>query len=201
MTRRSGSAGWSLGHHRTGGRAGSDGRLSRGNNNGGRSLASRGNHGFALRTGWRRGRTRRSHGRSGGWGGRLGSSKRCRLAHRRTAFLCLFFLFLLLGLYGLQHVAGLGDMREIDLGRNGLGGARHWGARRAGGPRSALEMRAHLFRLGILQRAGVCLAGGHAEFRKNVDNRARLHFQFARQIVDTNLTHPPLFKNVLPKAP
>jgi hypothetical protein len=36
----------------------------------------------------------------------------------------LLFLFLLLGQNGLQHVAGLGDMREIDLGRNALRGAR-----------------------------------------------------------------------------
>ena len=127
MARRGGSAGWSLGHHRTSGRAGSDGRLSRGNDDGGRSLASRWDHGFALRTGWRRGRTRRSHGRSGGWGRWLGSSRRCRLARGRTASFCLFFLFLLLGQNGLQHVAGLGDMREIDFGRDGLRGARRTG--------------------------------------------------------------------------
>ena len=129
----------------------------------------------------------------------LGRRGRYRLAHRRTTLLCLFFLFLLLGLNGLQHVAGLGDMREIDLGRNALRGARRWGARLAGGSCSALKMLANLLCLGILKRTGVGLAAGHAEFRENVDNRARLNFQLAREIVDTNLTHPPLFKICYPK--
>jgi hypothetical protein len=30
-----------------------------------------------------------------------------------------FFLFLLLGQNGLHHIAGLGDMRKVDLGNHG----------------------------------------------------------------------------------
>jgi hypothetical protein len=199
MARRGSGAHRRLGDHRTGGRAGGNGRLSRGNGGGRRRLANRGNRGFALRMGWRSGRMRGSHGRSGSWGSWPDRRGRRWLAHRRTALCCFFFLFFLLGLNSLQHVTGLGDMRKIDLGRNALRGARRRGAPVAGGPRTALKMRAHLLSFIGLQRTGVGFAGGHAEFRKNVDNRARLHFQLARQIVDTNLTHPPLFKMCYPK--
>ena len=51
-------------------------------------------------------------GAAGGW------PRRCMAAAS------LGFLFLLLGQDGLHHVAGLGDVGEIDLGCNGLGGAR-----------------------------------------------------------------------------
>ena len=44
------------------------------------------------------------------WGGRL-----CR--HARVTRFC--FLFLLLGQNGLHHIAGLGDVRKIDLGNHG----------------------------------------------------------------------------------
>jgi hypothetical protein len=40
----------------------------------------------------------------------------------------------------------------------------------------------------------VGLAGGQAEFRQYVKNLPALDFHLAREIVDTNLTHPPLFK-------
>ena len=107
---------------------------------------------------------------------------------------CLGFLFLLLGQDGLQHVAGLGDMREINLGRNGLRSARGLRGGCARGPRSALKMRAHLVGLIVLQRTGVGLAGSQAEFRQNIENLPALDFHLAREIVNTNLTHPPLFK-------
>ena len=60
-------------------------------------------------------------------------------------------------------------------------------------------MSANLAGFIFLQRTGVGFDSVHAEFRKNVDNRARLNFQLAREIVDTNLTHPPLFKICCPK--
>ena len=47
----------------------------------------------------------------------------------------LFLVFLLLGQNGLQHVAGLGDMREVDLWRYGLRSARRRGAAMAGSAR------------------------------------------------------------------
>ena len=110
-----------------------------------------------------------------------------------------FFLFLFLGQNGLQHVAGLGDMREIDFGRNGLRSARGRGAGVARRPRSALKMRANLLGLVLFQRTGVGLAGAQAEFRQYVKNLPALDFHLAREIVDTNLTHPPLFKMCYPK--
>ena len=84
-------------------------------------------------------------------------------------------------------------------------GLRAHGARRAAlawpRPRVLRKMRANLLRLVRFQRAGVGLAASHAEFRENVENRAALDFQLARQIVDTNLTHPPLFKTCAAKTP
>ena len=43
---------------------------------------------------------------------------RGRWLGRDTRVARLFFLFLLLGQNGLQHIAGLGDMRQIDLGND-----------------------------------------------------------------------------------
>jgi hypothetical protein len=43
------------------------------------------------------------------------------------------------------------------------------------------------------------LAAGQAEFRQYVKNLPTLDFHLAREIVDTNLTHPPLFKISYPK--
>jgi hypothetical protein len=74
----------------------------------------------------------------------------------------LFFLFLLLGQDGLEHVTGLGDMREIDFGRDALRGARRGGAPLAGRSRSTLKMRANLLRLIVFQRTGVGLAACQA---------------------------------------
>ena len=60
---------------------------------------------------------------------------------------------------------------------------------------SPLEMRAHLLGLIRLQRTGVGLACAQAEFRQYVKNLPALDFHLAREIVDSNLTHPPLFKS------
>jgi hypothetical protein len=43
------------------------------------------------------------------------------------------------------------------------------------------------------------LAVGQAEFRQCVKNLPTLDFHLAREIVDTNLTHPPLFEICYPK--
>jgi hypothetical protein len=109
-----------------------------------------------------------------------------------------FFVFLLLGLDSLHHVAGLGDVREINFGRNGLGGVRRSSAALASRPGCVLKMRTHLYRFKFFQRAGVGLSFGQAEFRQYVQNPATLDFHLAREIVDTNLTHPPLFKMCYP---
>ena len=69
----------------------------------------------------------------------------------------LFFLFLLLGEDRLHHIAGFGDMRQIDFGNNGL---RAMARRRRASVlrrRVPLKVRANLFRLVPFKRAGVRL--------------------------------------------
>jgi len=61
-------------------------------------------------------------------------------------------------------------------------------------------MRTNLLSLVQFQRTGVRLASRNAELRKNVENRSRLYFQLFREIVNTNLTHPPLFNVCRQKA-
>jgi hypothetical protein len=60
-------------------------------------------------------------------------------------------------------------------------------------------MRAYLVGLIALQGTGVGLARGQAELCQYVKNLPALDFHLAREIVDTNLTHPPLFKLCFPK--
>jgi hypothetical protein len=111
-----------------------------------------------------------------------------------------FLLFLLfIGQNGLEHVSGLGDMREVDLGLNPLRGARGSGASLAARPRGTLKLRADLLGLMFLQRTGVGLALGQAKLRQYVKNLLALDFHLACEIVDSNLTHPPLFKMCWPK--
>jgi hypothetical protein len=104
------------------------------------------------------------------------------------------FIFLLFGQNSLEYIARLGDMREINFGRYALLGTRRLRARLARGARSALEMRAHLVGLIVLQRTGVGLAGSQAELCQYVENLTALDLHLARKIVNSNLTHPPLFK-------
>ena len=194
------SACGSLGYHRTCGRAGSNGRGSRGLNDRRRG-AGLGNNLARFRSGRGCGRSRRGNNwrrwsRTSSW--RRGRSD--RWPRRRMCVARLFLFFPLLGQNGLEHVARLGDMREVYLWRYGLVGARGRGAGVAGRARSMFYMRAYLLCFVRLQRAGVGLACAQAEFRQNVKNLPAVDFHLAREIVDTNLTHPPLFKNSLSKA-
>jgi hypothetical protein len=45
----------------------------------------------------------------------------------------------------------------------------------------------------------VGFAAGKAKFRQYVKNLPALDFHLARKIVDSNLTHPPLFKLCFPR--
>jgi hypothetical protein len=45
----------------------------------------------------------------------------------------------------------------------------------------------------------VGLAGSQAKLRQYVKNLPALDFHLAREIVDSNLTHPPLFRLCYPK--
>jgi hypothetical protein len=60
-------------------------------------------------------------------------------------------------------------------------------------------MRAYLLCLFALQRTGVRLSGAQAEFRQYVQNLTAFDFHLAREIVDSNLAHPPLFDTYRPK--
>jgi hypothetical protein len=108
------------------------------------------------------------------------------------------FLFLLFGKNRLHHVAGLGNVGQINLGCNGLGSARGSAAVGAG-PRSALEVRANFLGLMFLDGTGVGLAFSQAKLRQHVKDLTAFDFHLACEIVDSNLTHPPLFEICYPK--
>ncbi len=100
---------------------------------------------------------------------------------------------LLLREYCLQDISRLGDVREIDLRLEAFG----FSTRRlcrlcaltvAGG----LKMRADFFRLMVFKRAGMSLLLGDADFGQHIENRFAFYFQLSCQIVNPNLTHPPL---------
>jgi hypothetical protein len=90
-------------------------------------------------------------------------------------------------------------MRKIDFGCYGLGAARRSAARVARRFRSTLKLSANLFGLMILNRAGVGLAFTQAEFSQHVKNLTALDFHLSREIVNSNLAHPPLFRMCYPK--
>lgn len=93
----------------------------------------------------------------------------------------------------LQHISGLGDMRQVDLGLDSV-----FRASRPGGLRcrlpfrgGRLEVRAYFFRFVVLERAGMSFLFRDAHNRQHVEYGFALNFQFPCQIVDSNLTHPP----------
>jgi len=61
-----------------------------------------------------------------------------------------------------------------------------------------MNMRANLLRLVRFERTGVRFAGSQAELLQYVKNLLALDFHLSREIVDTNLAHPPLFNSVPP---
>jgi len=60
--------------------------------------------------------------------------------------------------------------------------------------RAIAELCPHLVGFVLFERAGMGLACADAELRQYVKNPAALDFQLTREIVDSNLAHPPLFK-------
>jgi hypothetical protein len=89
-------------------------------------------------------------------------------------------------------------MREVDFGRDALPCTRR-GTRVGRALRAVGELPAYLLGFVFLERAGVGLAYTNAELVQHVENLPAFDFQLSRKIVDSNLTHPPLFK-MLPKA-
>ena len=62
-----------------------------------------------------------------------------------------------------------------------------------------LEMRANLVCFVLLDRTRVCLAFTQTEFPEHIQNLTTLDFHLAREIVNSNLAHPPLFRMCCPK--
>jgi hypothetical protein len=84
-------------------------------------------------------------------------------------------LLLLLLQDGLQHIAGLGNFGEIDLGFR-----RSFDARGAGqSGLAALELNAHTLGLIFFKRTGVRLLLGNTDNLENIKNRFALDFQLA----------------------
>jgi hypothetical protein len=63
---------------------------------------------------------------------------------------------------------------------------------------TATEMLSHQVRFVIFQRAGVRFFLRDAHRGQHVKNFLALDFQLTGQIVDSNLTHPPLFPLLAP---
>lgn len=127
--------------------------------------------------------TRRRSRRSGrsNWPRWRRRSRRCRL--------------LLLPNDRLQHVSRLRDVRKINLGPDlvwcAIASASSWPARGVSLAGSA-EVDPHFFRFVVFERAGMSFLLGDADFGEYIENGFALDFQFPGQIVDSNLTHPPL---------
>ena len=92
-------------------------------------------------------------------------------------------------------------MRQIDLGLNffwpGMRGPRAFcGAMTVPTP---AEVGAHFLGLMLFKRTGVGLLLSHADFGQHIENRFTFYFQLSGQIVNSNLTHPPLSSSALPR--
>ncbi len=134
--------------------------------------------------------------RAGPWAG-----SRCRRTHdnggrsspRSLRILRLTLSFFLAGEDSPHGIPRLGDIGEIKLGPVFL--LRPLiRLRRTGAP---LEMSANLLRLKRFNGTGVRLALTQIHRIQRVQNLFALHFQLTCQIVNSNLTHPPLFVVVL----
>jgi len=109
---------------------------------------------------------------------------------------------LLLANNGFQHIAGFRDMRKINLGFDLLNRRR----RGTSGPawtlpivRRTTEMPANFLRLVVFERAGMGLLLCDPHFGQHVKNGFALYFELPGQVVNSNLTHPPLCSSARPR--
>ncbi len=150
---------------------------------------------------WRRNvtRRRRSRARTAGGGiGALAHARGRRTHHHRWRRRCrtLRILrralgFLLAGQNGLHRVAGLGDIRQIDVGAIVLLEPR---TRRWSRPGPALKIVPDAHGLTLLDRTRVGLALRQIHSFQCVENLFTLDFQLTRQIVNSNLTQSASFR-------
>jgi hypothetical protein len=94
-----------------------------------------------------------------------------------------------------QHVSGFRDVRKINLGPDlvwrGVARARGRLGRRVSLARPA-EVDPNFFRFVVFERTGMGFLLGNPDFGQHIENRFALDFQLPSQIVNSNLTHPPL---------
>jgi hypothetical protein len=188
-------------------------RRSRRHNGGGRSNR----RGWNWSAAYRRSRgscDRRSHDagrrrnrRSRRHGGRRTHHGRCRLCFHRRG--CRTRRrrrgswsggVLLLADDSLQHIARLGDVGEINFGLDLIGG-RLGGTTRfrrcRGAVAAATQIPAHLLGFMLFQRTRVGFLLGDAHQWQGIENSFAFYFQLSGQIVNSNLTHPPVCSSEL----
>ena len=119
---------------------------------------------------------------------RLGCRRRRCSLDRGRRFLLLDQCF--------EHISRTGNVREVDLRLNALGLAGSRFCARAVALSLLAEMSAYLFCFVAFEGAGVRLLGGHARHHQGIQYGFALDFQFSRQIVDSNLAHPPLHSSL-----
>ena len=115
-------------------------------------------------------RVRRLHRRTRGWGR---WRRRSRLLRQR-----------------LEHIAGLRNLREIDLRLELVRVRGAVPARRVLGP-VLLDVLPHEYRFMLLDRAGVRLLFRHSHFRQRIEYGLAFYFQLSCQIVNSNLHSVP----------
>lgn len=92
----------------------------------------------------------------------------------------------------LCHRRGHGGRVSGGSGSRGLR-RRRFGRFRGGLGAFRAEMRAHLVRVVVFERARVRALVSDSQLGKVLNDRLAFDFQFPRQIVDSNLTHFPSF--------
>jgi hypothetical protein len=100
---------------------------------------------------------------------------------------------------GFQDIAGLGNLRKIDLGLDAISFGATGTRRLSGGLgfAGATDVSPHLLGLVLFNRTGMGLLLGDADFNQGIENDLALDFQLSGQIVDSNLTHPPFLSSRL----
>jgi len=96
-----------------------------------------------------------------------------------------------------QHIPRFRDVREINLGLDAI---RFWATlarrfRRSRTLSGGAEVRANFVGFMVFQRTGMRLLLSDANFRQHIENGFAFYFQLPGQIVNSNLTHPPLFSS------
>ncbi len=142
---------------------------------------SRRNHGCGRRRRFRDLRYRRSNRR-------LCGDRRNWRTHRRRGRSGSFLLLR----NSAQHIPGTRDVRQVDLGFDFFFAAQRTRGFRRGSLRIGLasNMSPDLVCFVVLDRTGMRLLLSHSDKRKRVENGLALDFQFSREIVNSNLTHP-----------